>query len=160
MKSQKIFSAVILIGFGLYFFLQHSHIEIFAGFYSWPTLLCITGLAFLLQAYKEKEHSSILPGIVLFGFGLHFHISGLFELWPGDIAAFMLILALGTILQARKLKASMLYGIIFIIIAVVALFYDRMKTGLPVDASVQEGLEQYWPIILVAVGAYLFIKKK
>ena len=74
MKGQRIFPGIILIGFGLYFFLERAQIHIFTGFYTWPTLFCIVGLAFLLQAYYGKDVHAILPGVILFGFGAHFHL--------------------------------------------------------------------------------------
>ncbi|PLT32371.1 LiaI-LiaF-like domain-containing protein [Bacillus sp. V5-8f] len=161
MKGQRIFPGTLLIGFGLYFFLEESRIEIFPGFFTWPTLLCIVGLAFLSQAYGGKDHEAILPGVILFGFGLHFHIADKYNIWPHNIGIFILIIALGFILKARRTNSGMLQGILLLVIAISSLFYDKVISWLGIlETGVSTGLK-LWPALLVAAGLYLlFIKKK
>lgn len=161
MKGQRIFPGTILIGFGLYFFLQQSNIEIFPGFYTWPTLLCIVGLGFLSQGYGGKDYEAILPGVILFGFGLHFHVVNTLQIWPDHIGIFILIIALGFILRARKTNGGMLQGILLLVIAITALFYDKIISSLGLlESGFSNGLK-FWPFVLVAAGVYmLFIKRK
>ena len=85
MKNQRIFPGIILIGFGVFFFWQQSKISLFAEFISWPTLLMIVGIAFLCQGYGGKDYESILPGVILTGFGLHFHVVNYLSIWPNTI---------------------------------------------------------------------------
>ncbi|RFU65901.1 LiaI-LiaF-like domain-containing protein [Peribacillus glennii] len=161
MKAQRIFPGTILIGFGLYFFLEESRIEIFSGFYTWPTLLCIVGLAFLSQAYGGNDHEAILPGVILFGFGLHFHIVNKYRIWPDNVGIFILIISLGFILRAKKTNSGMIQGILLLVIAISSLFYDKVISWLGfLETGVTTGLK-LWPALLVAAGLYfLFIKKK
>jgi hypothetical protein len=161
MKAQRIFPGTILIGFGLYFFLQQSNINIFPGFYTWPTLLCIVGLAYLAQAYGGKDHEAILPGVILFGFGLHFHVVNKYQVWPDHIGIFILIIALGFILRARKTNGGMFQGILLLIIAITTLFYDKAISWLGLlESGFSNGLK-FWPYVLIAAGVYvLFLKKK
>lgn len=157
MKAQRIFPGITLIGFGLYFLLERSHITIFKGFYSWPTLLCIVGLAFLIQAYYGKDHNVILPGIILFGFGAHFHLVKLLDTWPNHYGIFILIISIGFILQARKTKSGMFYGVTLCILAIFILFYDKVTSLL----SLTQNVISFWPFVLMAFGVYvLFFRKK
>ncbi len=157
MKGQRIFPGIILIGFGLYFFLERSQIHIFTGFYTWPTLFCIVGLAFLIQAYYGKDVHAILPGVILFGFGVHFHLVQLIEAWPSHFGIFILIISIGFILQARKTKSGMFYGVTLCILAIFILFYDKVTSLL----SLTQNVVTFWPFVLMAFGVYvLFFRKK
>lgn len=160
MKSHSLFAGVILIGFGIYYFLSQSNIEIFLGFYSWPSILCIIGIAFLLQAYKAHNNEAILPGIIFLGFGIHFHVIQTFKLWPNDLGIFILIISLGLLLQASKTKTGMLPGILLLAVSLFLLFKEKMLSLLGV---VQTGLGTsfpIWSILLVGLGvALLFFKK-
>ncbi|WP_285765558.1 DUF5668 domain-containing protein [Peribacillus sp. SI8-4] len=160
MKTQRIFPGIVLIGFGLYFFLEHSQIEIFPDFYSWPTLLCIVGAAFLIQAYSGNEFESILPGVILLGFGAHFHIVKNLEIWPDNIGIFILIISLGFILRARKTNTGMFHGLILLIISVLFLFYDKITTSFGLVETSTANIERFWPFALMAIGIYFLVRKK
>lgn len=122
MKNQRIFPGIILIGFGAYFFLQQSNIPALQPLNTWPTLLMIVGIAFLFQGYGAKDYNAILPGVILFGFGLHFHVVNRLEIWPDHIGTFILIIALGFLLRHQKTGTGIFQGILFLILAALMLF--------------------------------------
>lgn len=161
MKNQRIFPGIILIGFGAYFFLQQSGITIFKEFYTWPTLLIIVGIAFLGQGYIGKDYEAILPGIILLGFGVHFHVVGHLSFWPNQIGTFILIIALGFFLRYQKTRTGLFEGILFLILALLSLFYNKIATYL---GLLENGVSTAWrflPILLIIVGVYtLFMKRK
>ncbi|MCM3798046.1 DUF5668 domain-containing protein [Caldibacillus thermoamylovorans] len=74
MKKQM-FPGIVLIGFGLYFFLQKFTIPVPAAVFSWPTILLIVGVALLIQAYRGGDFQLIVPGVLLVGLGIHFHLA-------------------------------------------------------------------------------------
>lgn len=156
MKGQRIFPSVILIGFGLYFLLETSNISLFPGFYSWRTLLCIVGLAFLSQAYIGKNYDAILPGTILFGLGIHFHLIRHFDAWPNHNSMFLFIISIGFILQSRKTNTGLFYGIIICILALFLIFYDKLLSLMDLTAE----LINFWPFILITIGLYVIIRKK
>lgn len=160
MKSNSIFAGVILIGFGIYFFLSQTKIQFFEGFYSWPTLLCIVGIAFLLQAYKAKNNESILPGIIFFGFGIHFHIVQTFKLWSNEIGVFILIIALGSLLQASKTKNGMLPGILLLVVSLFLLFNEKIVSWIGLVGTDVGSSFSLWPFLLVGLGVILLFLKK
>jgi len=161
MKRHPIFPGFILLGFGAYFFLERSNIYILEGFYSWPTLLFIIGIAFTLQAYIGKEYESILPGVIFLGLGIHFHVVHKIDFWPDHIGAFILIISLGFFLKHQKTKTGLLYGLLFLILAFLQLFYDQIANWLGLLENSMSVLLNAWPILLMIIGGYLlFFKRK
>jgi hypothetical protein len=160
MKNQRIFPGIILIGFGAYFLMQRSNVQLFQDFYSWPTLLLIVGIAFLFQGYGAKDYEAILPGVILAGFGLHFHIVRRLEVWPDHIGTFILIIALGFLLRAQKAGAGFFQGLLFLAISILLLFYDKAEQLLGPLGPGLSSILRFWPAALVLVGLYLLLSKK
>ncbi|MEH6940997.1 LiaF transmembrane domain-containing protein [Bacillus sp. JJ722] len=160
MNSRNLFAATTLILFGIYFFLNQSKIEVFPTFYTWPTLLCIVGIAFLVQAYKANNNEAILPGIILFGFGLHFHLIQYFSIWSNEIGVFLLIISLGFLLQSRRAKTSSMPGIILMVIAILLLFNEKATDLLGTLGTGMGSILSFWPLLLVGIGIALLIMKK
>jgi hypothetical protein len=161
MKNARIMPGFILVGFGIYFFLQQQNILLFQSFFTWPTLLMIVGLAFLFQGYGAKDYQAILPGVILTGFGLHFHVVNRLDIWPDHIGVFILIIALGFLLTHQKTGSGLFHGVLFLILACLLLFYDRIIHWFGfLENSVLEAWK-FWPAILILAGVYLlFIKRK
>jgi hypothetical protein len=160
MKQKKYIPAVTLIGFGIYFYLMKSTIIPFDGFYTWPTLLAIVGIAFSVQFYVGNDPESILPGILLFGLGVHFHLRHFIHFWPDDTSILFLLLAIGFLLRAQKTKQGNLPGLVFLMIAIIQMFYSKMK---PLPYNLENGLfgiTAFWPILIIIVGVYFLLNKK
>jgi hypothetical protein len=161
MKNQRIFPGIILIGFGAYFFMQQSGITLFQQFYTWPTLLLIVGLGFLGQGYLAKDYEAILPGVILAGFGLHFHLVHRVTFWPDHIGTFIFIIALGFLLRYQKTGTGLFQAVLFLILSVLLLFYDKIAAYF---GLLQNGVSiawKFWPAVLIIIGgSLLFIKKK
>jgi hypothetical protein len=161
MKNQRIFPGVILIGFGAYFLLQQMGITMFQAFFTWPTLLMIVGLAFLGQGYTAKDNEAILPGVIMAGFGLHFHLVNRISIWPHNtIGMLILIISIGFFLRFHKTSNGLLQAFLFLLIAVLLLFYDKIAGYL---GLLQNGLStvwKFWPALLINVGIYFLLKRK
>lgn len=161
MKSQKLFSGIILIGFGLYFLLKEFNIQFFADFYTWPTLLIIVGIAFLIQGYRGNDYSNILPGVIFTGFGLHFHLVNKLDIWPDHIGTFILIIALGFLLQNQKSGQGIVNGMLFLLLAILLLFYQDIIQSLGFLKLEDNTVSIIIPILFLLTGSYyLFIQKK
>lgn len=161
MKNQRIIPGIILIGFGIYYYMQQSEIDLFLNFQTWPTLMTIVGAAFLAQGYWGKDYEAILPGVILFGFGVHLHIVDRLEVWPDHMGAFILIIALGFLLRYQKTGTGLFNGILFLILAGLLLFYDQISTWLETMENGIAAIWSFWPALLILLGAYLlFMKRK
>ncbi|WP_046174152.1 hypothetical protein [Domibacillus indicus] len=155
MNGQRIFPGILLIGFGLYFFLQHSAFTWIKPYLGWPALLLITGFAFLAQGLKS-DGNHILPGVVLTGFGLHFYVVDFLGWWAHETGVFILIIAVGFFIQHQKTGSGLLNGILFLLLASVILFYETIKQWFSPIGLVW----QFWPLILIAAGGYLLFVQK
>ncbi|MGM9923808.1 MAG: LiaF transmembrane domain-containing protein [Bacillus sp. (in: firmicutes)] len=160
MNSRNLFSATTLILFGIYFFLNQSNVKIFENFYTWPTLLCIVGIAFFVQAYKGRQNEAILPGVILFGFGLHFHIAQHLSIWPNEIGTLILIIALGFLLQSRRTKTSSIPGLLLLAVAVLLLFKEKTTDLLGTLGTGTASILSFWPLLLAGAGITLLVIKK
>lgn len=160
MKNQRYFSGIIFIGFGAYFLLQHTNIVFLQQFSGWPSLLMITGAAFLGQGYIGKENELVFPGVILFGFGLHFFVVTYLHIWSDHIGIFILIIALAYVLKYQKTGTGLSQGILFLAVAALLLFQERVTDWLgSFEASIPLFFK-YWPIAFILFGLYFLIKKK
>lgn len=160
MKSRKIFSAIILIGFGLYFYLQRFDLTSMKDYFTWPTLLIIVGLAFLGEGYWGRDEESILPGVILVGFGLHFHLAGKIAIWPDNIGVFVLIIAIGFLLRSQKTGDGTFYGLLFLVLSILLLFSDKVMGWFGLVENNVSSLINFWPAVLVVIGVYLLFAKR
>lgn len=161
MKNQRIFPGIILIGFGAYFLLQQMGLSIFQAFFTWPTLLIIVGIAFLGQGYSAHDQEAILPGVIMSGFGLHFHLVGRLDFWPKNtIGMLILIISIGFFLRFQKTNTGLFQAFLFLILAVLLLFYDNIAGYLGLLQNGMSLVWKFWPALLIVVGIYFLFKKK
>lgn len=159
MKKQM-FPGIVLIGFGLYFFLQKFTIPVPAAVFSWPTILLIVGVALLIQAYRGGDFQLIVPGVLLVGLGVHFHLAQQWNIQFDLIGVIILFLALGFFLAAKKTKSSSLYSWIFVGVALIQLFSAKLFSFLQLTPEQIGSFQSLWPIVLIIIGSYLFFFKK
>lgn len=161
MKNQRIFPGIILIGFGAYFLLQQLGITIFSAFFTWPTLLMIVGVAFLGQGYSAGDSEAVLPGVIMTGFGLHFHLVGNVSFWPANnIGMLILIISIGFFLRFQKTNSGLFQAFLFLIIAVLLLFYDKVTAYFGLLQNGMSFIWKFWPVLLIVVGIYFLLKRK
>ncbi|MBP0723907.1 hypothetical protein J5Y03_01755 [Bacillus sp. RG28] len=160
MRKNRLFLGILLIGFGLFYFISKWHIASLQSFNDWTTPLFITSIALLVQAFKGKEYYYIFPGIVVFGFGFHFYALKHFSFWPHHWSVLILFISIGMILQSRKTRADLLPGVILFIIGLFLLFNEKLSTMLGSLQTQISSFQQYWPIIIAVIGCYFLFSKK
>lgn len=160
MKKNSFLPGLLLLLFGAYFLLEQMNIELWQGTFTWPTILVITGFALLLQAYKQNDPANILPGFVLLGVGLHFHLKGQMAFWPDHFAVIILIVGVGFILRSQKTKNGLFEGVVLTVIASFFLFSNTLMEMLGIVENGFSALHTFWPAVLILIGAYLIFKKK
>ncbi|WP_428909299.1 hypothetical protein [Niallia sp. Krafla_26] len=161
MKNQRFFPGIILLGFGIYIIWKQANITFLSEFMTWSTLLIIVGIAFLAQGYGGKDYEAIMPGVILTGFGLHFHLVNRLSIWPDASGALILFIALGSFLRYQKTSNGLGQGIIFLSLAGLMIFYEKIMGWLGLLTNKVDSIIQYWPILLIVVGIYLlFFKRK
>ncbi|WP_027409493.1 LiaF transmembrane domain-containing protein [Anoxybacteroides tepidamans] len=161
MKKNGIFSGIVLIGLGIYFLSSQAPFPFLRLFQGWPALLVIFGIALLAQAYYAREYQHVFPGVMLFGFGLHFILVQLSKSWPNKTGTLFFIVAAAFFLSARKMKAGFIQGLLFLILACIMLFSDRFNHLFLIIQTSISSVWQFWPLLFIIVGIYiLFAKKK
>lgn len=154
MKKQSFFLGIMLIGLGVYFLMDQLNIPILDNIFTWPTLILMLGIAFLLQAYVAKEKQSIFPGVILTGLGIHFHGRELFSFWPEHWAIYTLIIGVAFVLRHKKIV-----GILLLVISLLGLFYDGVIGWMRYIGEAVGWLVNFWPVVLIALGVYVLYKK-
>ncbi|MGV3464390.1 MAG: hypothetical protein ACO1OT_03745, partial [Heyndrickxia sp.] len=143
-----------------YFYLSQNHLELFKEYITWPSLLIIIGIAFLVQGYNGKNYEAILPGVIFTGFGIHFHIVHKLSTWPDNMGIFLLIISLGFLLQYQKTRNGLFQGMLFLILSIILLFYDKVIGTLGLLQNRVANFWKYSPIALIIIGLILLFKKK
>lgn len=158
MKRQGVFLGVLLLGVGLFFLIENFNVPFLNQFFSWPSILLIIGLAFLLQAYLGKENHSFFPGALLVGLGIHFHGLHLYSFWPDHWAMFTIIIGIAFLIRYNHTKRDgLIPGIILLFISFIA-FMGASFQG--IFGSFFDSIGQFWPVALIIAGIYfLFFKK-
>ncbi|SEO78702.1 hypothetical protein SAMN04488134_1134 [Amphibacillus marinus] len=160
MRKQNYLTAFVLIGVGLYFFLQQLHIPILAELATWPTLLVIIGVSLLLHSYLTRDHDKLFPGVILLGLGIHFLAVSMYPNWVEHWSVYAIIIGLAFLVRYQKTKSGLYAGLATLLIG---LFMLLTITNNQFSTTIQQFigiLEDYWPISLIILGIYLLIKRK
>lgn len=158
MKQRNTFSGIILLGIGLFYFANRMNIELLQPYLTWPSILIIIGIALLFQAGSGKDSSSIFSGVFLTGLGVHFHAAEKVATWPEPLQVIILLAGISFLIQYRKTKEGLIPGLLLSLLALWLLFF---KSNTPSVENIFVRAEDFWPIILMVIGAYLmFFKKK
>ncbi|BDG46275.1 MULTISPECIES: DUF5668 domain-containing protein [Parageobacillus] len=160
MKKQTTFSGIILVGLGVYFLANQLHLPPLRFFQDWPALLIVFGTALIAQAYSAREYQHIFPGIVLFGFGLHFLLASWFKRWPNHVGVFFLIIAIAFFFSSRKTKNGLGQSIFFLALAFILLFSERFSHLFHIVETSISSVWKFWPFGLIIVGIYILLIKR
>ncbi|WP_227936694.1 LiaI-LiaF-like domain-containing protein [Alkalihalobacillus deserti] len=158
MKTQRIFPGVLLIGVGCYYLLQQFSIPFNQQLLTWPSLLFVIGIAFLLQAYFGKEASMIFPGVLLTGLAIHFHLDTIVHWWPSHWGIYTLIVGVSFLFSyVKSKKEGLLPAVILLGLSLFSF------TSVNPFLWLQEGfsfVSSLWPIFLIGVGLLLLFRRK
>lgn len=157
MKQQHIFPGILFIGVGCYFLLQQFSIPFDQQLLTWPSLLFVIGIAFLLQAYYGREFSMIFPGVLLTGLAIHFHSLALFSWWPAHWGMYTFIISIAFFLTYSKTRrGGLIPAILLLILSLLSFASVNPFQWLQETFSF---IGELWPIFLIAIGIFLLLKK-
>lgn len=160
MKNQNAFIAYLLIGVGTYFLIKQLDLSFFNNFYSWPTILIIVGIVFLIHSYSSREYQNIFTGVLLLGLGIHFHGLENYEFWLDHWSVYALIAGIAFVVRYFQTKKGLIPGLILIILSILLIFSVAFPEQFTWFYSILEFLETFWPIFLIGFGFYLLFPKK
>jgi hypothetical protein len=158
MKQQNKFSGIVLLGIGLFFFAIRMNVAPIQPYLTWPTLLMIIGIALLFQAKTGKDSASLFSGVFLTGLGLHFHMAPKLASWPEPLQMITLLTGIAFLIQYKKAKEGLIPGLLLTLLSLWFIFF---KSNTPSMQNIFANAENFWPVILMILGAYLiFFRKK
>ncbi|WP_226036507.1 LiaI-LiaF-like domain-containing protein [Aquibacillus saliphilus] len=160
MKRQNAFIGYLLIGIGAFFLLRQLRFPILTDFYSWPTLLIIIGIAFLLHSYISKDYKKLFPGTIILGIGIHFHGLNHYSFWIDHWGIYTLIIAIAFFIRFQKTKTGLFPGLVLLLISIFAIFASDKPSWFYWIDHVILTIIDFWPVALIIVGGYLLFKKK
>ena len=160
MRKQPTLTAFLLIGIGIYFLLKQLKFPIITDFYSWPTLLIIVGVAFLLHSYMARDYDKLFPGTIILGIGIHYHGLRQYSFWLDHWGIYTIIVGLALLISYQKTKSGLFPGLILLTISFIAIFASNQPTWFYWINEFMALLETFWPIALILFGAYLLFNKK
>ncbi|WP_226583460.1 LiaI-LiaF-like domain-containing protein [Halobacillus litoralis] len=149
----------MLIGLGVYFLLRHLNIPELSPFYSWPSLLVIIGLSFLIHSYMLKDYSNLFTGGLIFGLGVHFLGVQQLSFWIDHWGVYLLIIGGAFLLQYQKLRKGLLPGLILVGIGAFSLWAPTNPGWFSWIQKLFLLIENFWPFVLIIFGVYLLKKK-
>ncbi|KKI92289.1 hypothetical protein WQ54_09850 [Bacillus sp. SA1-12] len=161
MKKLSLLPGIILLGIGIFYSLQKLNIHLFENQQSWQGLLILLGAAFLISGHFEKDNTAILPGILLFGLGIHFIYQPKLPTWPDHPAAFLFILSIGMLLTAMRTKSGYATGLLLLAIGLFLHFFQTIIQSFSIVENGVKLIETYWSFLMILIGALLvFVKRK
>ncbi|WP_100373664.1 LiaI-LiaF-like domain-containing protein [Bacillus sp. FJAT-45037] len=158
MRKQRIFPGVLLIGLGIYLIMSQYSFPLQEQLTSWPSILVIIGISFFVQSTLSKDPSTLFPGAMLTGLGIHFHGQALVPSWPSSWAMYTLIVGLSfLLLYVRTKKEGLFPAMILLLISAIGISSVDPLDWFEPTSSV---LFDFWPILLIVIGFILIIKRK
>ncbi|ARI76908.1 LiaI-LiaF-like domain-containing protein [Halobacillus mangrovi] len=158
MKKQNSLTGFLLVGLGLYFLIRQFNIPFLSQFYSWPTLLIIVGVAFLLHSYLTKDYANIFTGALLLGFGIHFHGLNHFPFWIDHWSVYLLIIGIAILLRYQKTKSGLIPALILVGLGLFALLVPTTPSWFTSIQMIFQWIERFWPVVLILFGFYMLKK--
>ena len=160
MKKNNSLLAYILIIIGVFFLLKQLKIPLITNFYSWQTVLIVTGIIFLFYSYVQKKDQHLFSGTVILGLGIHFYGLEHYHFWSHHWGMYTIIIGIAFIIRATKTKKGYILGILFIGFSIFMIFSSTMPAYFHWMNDITQIITDYWPIFLIVIGVYLLKKKK
>ena len=148
----------ILIALGIFFVLQY----VLDWDFYWATVLMVVGGVLLIYAIVSGTHGGVFPGTLLFLLGLFFLLretgaldDPMEDQWP------LILIILGFSFVITFLFRPQDWGILIpggILMIIGLLFFLRNYRY--ISWHTMHDILQWWPLILVAVGAWMLLGRK
>lgn len=151
MKRPALLPGLILIGLGIYFLLKQLNVPEFGHILSWPLILIIIGLSFIICSYSGWDRMMILPGGILLSLGIHFYGLQAWADWPNQWSLYPGAVGIGFLLAYIRTKEAPFLIPAGVLLALPTIFYVFDGGNM---------LHQWWPVALVLVGVYLLFRRR
>ena len=156
-RKSAIAGGIILILLGLLFLASEIFPNVFS-FWSWPFILVVIGVVFLIWAILSSTGGLAVPGMILSGLGGIFYyqtVTGDWTSWSYIWALIPGFVGLGVFLGGiidRKFKEGLNSGLTLVLLSAIMFFAFGSFFGL------EYGIAKYWPVLLVALGVIALIR--
>jgi hypothetical protein len=151
LKRPALLPGLILLGLGVYFLLKQLNIVEQGHILSWPLILIIIGLSFMICSFSGWDRMLILPGGILLALGVHFLGLHAWSFWPTHWSLFPGAVGIGFVLVYIRTKEVSFLIPAGVLLALPTVFY--VFDGLHM-------LQEWWPVVLILVGVFLLFRRR
>lgn len=159
MRKQSNLTAYLLIVIGGYFLLKQFDLPLLSDFSSWPTLIMLIGIAFLLNSFTTKDYANLFSGVLILGLGIHFHGLNNYSNWIDHWAVYPFIIGIAYLIRFLKTKNGLIPGLLLIGFSSIMIFSITMPSWFNFIYFISDLLERFWPIAIIILGVYILKKK-
>src|SRR5699024_2237353 len=142
------------------YLLHHLDFAFLQDYYSWPTLLVIIGVVFLIHSYKENEFQHIFTGTLLIGLGIHFHGLEQYDFWLDHWSVFSLIVGLALLMRFFHTHKGLVLSCILFGASIIMIFSISLSDLFDWIYDVVYFLESFCSISLIVIRVYYLRFKK
>lgn len=152
-RPRPIFIGLLMILIGAMFLFD----ELDFVDFMWQGMLIITGIAFLAEAWFEKNKGTVFVGCLLFLLGLVFLGDEFrwFDSWPALLYAVGFAFLISSAVKGFKDTSWVPGGIILVLAVVFTVEEYHVFRWRYVDS-----IFDLWPIAMIAIGVYLIVRRK
>lgn len=158
-SKQSTFIAYLFIGVGLFFLLRELNIPLVYQFYSWQSLLMLTGIVLFLYGYATKNYQYLFSGTLVLGLGIHFHGLAFYDFWIDHWGVYPLIVGIAFLIRSLKTREGRFVGIALILFSILMIFSDAISKYFAWFQTIAHMFNLVWPVIFIIIGIYILKKK-
>lgn len=160
MTTQKYFVSTTLILLGIYYLFLMLEWTSVSELSTWAVTIMIFGIAFISQANKGKQADLYLPGLLLLGMGLYYSFDWLFNIWPSEISAIITGTGIALLFHSFHKGGSYLVGVLTTFVGILITFQEKFVVVQSLFDKSVDFLNTFWPLIIIAAGVYILMRKK
>lgn len=150
MNRETLFPGMVLLGLGVYFLLRQLEIPAIDNYLSWPVIVMVVGLAFIISSFFGRDKGAVVPGGITFFIGVHFFALEHISEWPDHWSMYPGAVGMGFLLSfLRTLEIG------YLVPSGILLAFPILLLGF----QGEQWIQHWWPMALIVLGLFMVFGK-